>query len=223
MATDTRGAKTDSSVRDAGDSKGIDWKAVAPKSVEHEDSMSPDNVKVCWEKIYKAARILSADEATKRSLRLALYAYAAVNGTSRVGNYGKRVTLSGGNVVEAAVIPQSVGKFNIRQFFRGNMTEAYEALKSSQTLALDSRFVAKWQAYGIDASVCYAVADFLDDCPHFTPEEERAHSIARTQGIERSRRARGGKGLEAVEQDERDLAMNVQGPLDAAPEQSSKW
>jgi len=69
--------------------------------------------------------------------------------------------------------------------------------------------------FGVDPHVAFAAADWLDDCPYFTPAEARAHTAVRVYGINRARRARGGMSLEDVEHNRRDGELVATGVLDA--------
>jgi len=180
--------------------------------VEFEDAMSSEMSKETWERMYKLAKMGTASEDERRALRTAVYTYCLKNGTSREGDYTLNMVLSTGKNVGAEVIPKAANRTRIRKFLRANMNESYEFFKNSRCMEADERFVAKMAAYNIAPENGFATADWMDECPKFTPAETRAHEAMRARGIERARRARGGQSLETVEQDRRDDAMRVQGP-----------
>lgn len=183
-----------------------------PQNVGTDDSMDTAEVAVVWGKIYAAVGAESAQEPEKRKIRTGCYTYCALNGTSRVGRYSGKIRTADGRVFAAAVLPLCVGKQEIRRFMRGNMLEAYRFFKRTKVMEDYPRFVAKWEAMGVGRSVAFATADFLTDCPLFTPEESSAHAKAFRYNIEKAKRARGGKSLEEVEAEEEELTMEAQGP-----------
>jgi len=155
-------------------------------------------------------------EAEQAAFRLAAYRYACVNGTSREAAYSGSATMSNGHRFATSIIPQAVGRMNIRRFFRSNMKESYEALKASETVERDEpRYVASVGALGISSACAFATADWLADCPMFTPEEGRAHQAAFDYRVQRSKRARGGRTLEEVESVRRGETLEAQGPATA--------
>jgi len=99
----------------------------------------------------------------------------------------------------AAIIPRAVGGLDIRRFFRGNMIESYEALKTSGFGEREQILVAKVAGYGVPASCAFATGDWFQNCPLFTPEERRAHDAVRVLSLKRARGARGNRALEEVE------------------------
>jgi hypothetical protein len=156
---------------------------------------------------------MNPDEKVQASCRIAVYKYLCINGTSREGSYAGTITMSDGNSFPASVIPLAAGKMQIRKFMRGNMQESYDALKSSRTMDVEARFIAKQAKLGISADCAFAVADWMTDCPLFTPAEGAAHEKSLMHGLERSRRARGGKTLEEVETSRVDDSLHAQGGL----------
>lgn len=195
--------------------KAVDWTSVKPLAVSHEDALDPAKVKNVWAEMMKLAGLKAPDEKLQAAFRLAVYKYAHANGTSRVGQYEGEMTLADGTKVPAAVIPRATGAFAIRKFFRGNMVESYVALKESGIVEEDERSVAKVVKYGVSASCAFATADWMSDCPMFTPAETSAHEKAFTYAVERSRRARGGRNLETVEGQHLRTGLKAQGQLDA--------
>lgn len=190
----------------------VDWTECVPKNVDSEDSLGIEENKRTWERMYKRAGMVSANEKERRMLRAAVYVYCLKNGTSREGEYSGNMILANGTVVSAAVIPGSSSKMKIRKFLRANMAESYQFFKESRIIENDARYVAKCAALGISPECAFATADWMADCPDFTPAESRAHDAAFVRGIERARRARGGKNLEAVESGRLDDALHAQGP-----------
>lgn len=167
-----------------------------------------------WKRMYALARMSAPSEKQQKAFRLAVYAYCVVNGSSREGKYTGTMVLNDGTVVDAAVIPQAATKMHVRKFLRGNMKESYEALKMSGVIEEDERYVAKVAAFGVAPEAAFATADWMADCPHFTPSENRAHLAARDHGLQRSRRARGGQSLEDVERERLSDDLDAQGSLD---------
>jgi len=196
--------------------KTVDWAAVKPLAVSHEDAMDYGKVKNVWAEMMKLAGLRAPDEKLQAAFRLAVYKYAHANGTSRVGQYEGEMTLSDGTKVPAAVIPRATGAFAIRKFFRGNMTESYVALKESGVVESDERSVAKAAKFGVSAACAFATADWMSDCPMFTPAEVSAHEKAFTYAVERAKRARGGRPLESVEAGHLRAGLEAQGQLDAS-------
>jgi len=180
--------------------KAFDWSSLKPKVVASEDAMSAENVSSVWASIEKEHGFRSLSEEQRAGLRLAVYAYFARNGTSREGDYSGTVTMYDGTVIKAHLIKKACG-FEPRKFARGSMYEAYNALKESRIMEEDERFVAKAASLGVGASEAFATADFLDDCPFFTPKELKAHDTARNYGLRRAKGARGGRSLEDVVDD----------------------
>jgi len=196
--------------------KEVDWAALKPVRVDHEDAMSEQEVQKKWTEMYKLAGLRSPSEKTCQSFRLGVYHYVMVNGTSREGQYSGEIVLADGTKFEASVIPKAVGLLSVRRFFRGTMRESYRALKDSETALLDPRFIAKCSEYGVAAAHAFATADWFRDCPDFAPEEAKAHARAFDYSVSRARRARGGHNLESVEQGRRDAKLETQGRADAA-------
>jgi len=193
----------------------IQWDDLVPKSVDDEDSMSAEKVKVVWLDMYARAGLRNPSEGVQAAFRLAVYVYAAKNATSRQGNYRGSFTLADGTKVDASVIPAATGKMNIRRFFRGNMEESYVALKRSRAMEQEKRFIAKAADLGITSDCAFATADWLAGCPDLTPAEAAAHNKSFVNGLERAKRSRGGKTLEDVEDGLNDKELSVQGRFDA--------
>jgi hypothetical protein len=198
------------------------WLDVKPKVVVAEDAMGEMKVRETWRKMMAFAGMRSPTEQEQVAFRAGIYTYACLNGTSREGNYETDFQLANGQNISASVIPRATGKYNIRKFFRGNMMEAYEFLKSSHIMEDYERFIAKCAAMGISSSEAFATADFLDDCPMFTPAEAKAHEISLTYGLNRARLARGGN-LESVEQKRLEKVLESNGPSEAENGHSMKF
>jgi len=199
--------------RRGGDDSGkmTDWSAYAPKHVDYEDTMNPEDVKQKWTEMYRRAGLKSPSEDEQRSFRMAVYVYAAMNGTSRAGNYKGVIITSGGKRFSAAIVPQVTGQFAIRQFMRGNMNESYHALKESRVMENDARCIAKAAEKGIAADCAFAMADWMTNCPFFTPAEIAAQSKSLNYGLRRAKGARDGMSLEAVEHDNQRETLSAQG------------
>lgn len=192
--------------------RAVDWTNFLPKSVDSEDTLGPEENKRVWEDLYRKSGMVTAGEDERRMVRAAVYMYCLKNGTSREGDYSGKMVLYNGRSVAASVIPAAASKMKIRKFLRANMAESYQYFKSTRVAESDERFVAKCAALGIAAECAFATADWMSECPTFTPAESRAHDTAFVRGIDRARRARNGKSLEAVESGRLDDQMTVQGP-----------
>jgi len=171
--------------------------------------MVADRAKEIWARIYKDAG--AKDENDQKAVRAAVFVYCALNGTSRVGNYGGVMQLSNGKSLPAAILVRHA-QSNIRQFLRERMDESYEFFTESRAMEEHSRFVARAAALGIAPGDAFAMADWLSDCPMFTPAQKQAHDKSFNYSIERSRRAREGKTLERVEDSRIKEELSVQGP-----------
>jgi len=190
-------------------SSGDDWAAVMPVAVPAEDAMSPGRVAAAWEVIYR--EVGARSESERKAVRLALYVYATVNGTSSVGKYSGDVTLSNGQVFNASVIPRAVGRNAIREFFRGNMDEAYEALKKSHAIEkLAPRYVMKWEAKGVARDAVFATADYMRNCTKFTPAEANANTLSFNMGVARAAVARKGHSLEEMRVEDTHESLRAQ-------------
>lgn len=75
------------------------------------------------------------------------------------------------------------------------------------------RFVAHCARFGINPEDSFATADFLADCPEFTPGETKAHNSVFAHSVERARRARDGKALETVEDERVSDELTASGPM----------
>jgi len=192
--------------------KPVDWAAVVPRRVDSEDALGVDQNKATWEKLYREAGMTAGNEEERRALRAAVYVYCAKNGTSREGDYGGEMVLSTGKHVPAAVIPKAASRNRIRKFLRANMNESYEFFKSSRVMESDDRFIAKYAGHGISPDNAFAAADWLTDCPLFTPAEVKVHNAIFVHSIDRAARARGGNTLETVENDRVQEGLRAQGP-----------
>lgn len=201
----------------------VDWTSVVPKMVDSEDTMGVEQNKRTWEKLYKEAGLSTSGEDDRRALRAAVYVYCVKNGTSREGEYSGDMVLSTGKTVNASSIVRAAGKMRVRRFLRANAKESYDFFKASRVMEADDKFVSKCASLGISAENAFATADWLGDCPLFTPGESRAHEATFTRGIERARRARDGKTLEAVEGDRQDANLHAQGPAVGGASESFRF
>jgi hypothetical protein len=193
-----------------------EWDDVVPKKVTMEDSMSEAESARTWEAVYRHAGMSSASEKEKRAVRAGIYVYCALNGTSREGSYNAPIQLSTGTIISASVIPRAASKMKIRKFLRANMSEAYRFFKQTRIMETYERFVASCAKHGISPENAFATADFLTECPDFTPDESKAHNAMFAHSIERARRAREGKSLEQVEDARVENELTAGGPLSAA-------
>lgn len=172
------------------------YESVGVPVVEHEDRFPQEAATDVWEDIYTLFRATS--EQTRDEVRVAVYAYFAVNGTSRVGKYSRGVTSGSETVVVHEIVKQITGG-TIREFFRADVVDAYHALKDSGVLENDEVFVQKALDKGVPRGFVHCAVDFLRGCPEFTNEEKQYSDAAFKNAIQRSFVARGGKGLDEIE------------------------
>lgn len=189
----------------------VNWSELVPISYDYEDSVGAEKVREIWSTMYSLAGLKAPSEDIQRAFRLAVYAYAAVNGTSREGNYAGNVTMANGHKFNASIIVRATTKTMIRKFFRGNMKESYEALKNSGVIAKDERMVVRAAQYGAPPDIAFALADWFTNCPFFTPLEKKLHDESFAFSITRARRGRGGDELEVVEQQRLERNLDAQG------------
>jgi len=199
-------AKTDAQAAE------FDWASVAPLVVDREDTMGIDKVALVWEKIYRLAGLKNPTEDKRKACRLAVYVYGVLNGTSREGGYSGSIVMSDGTKFSASVIVQATTKFKLRQFYRGNMVESYSALKNSNVIENNDRFVAKAAKLGIAPECAFAMADWFGDCHLLSPAETHAHSKSFAHALERAKRSRGGT-LEEVEDERVSAELHAQGEV----------
>lgn len=157
--------------------------------------MPEHEVAVAWTQIKKLAGMADASEKMEASLKLACFAYCCANGTSAEGSYDRSMQLSDGQQVPASVITKAVGLSQVRRFMKGNSVLSYEALKQSQCMEDNAAFIARRADAGIAPHMAFATADWLDDCPLFTPEETRVHRMWKVYATTRAKHARGGKSV----------------------------
>jgi len=188
-----------------------EWADYVPQSVDREDELSTARVSEVWSAVYAEAGLSSGTEKEKKAARCGVYLYGLLNGTSRAGRYNGLIQTSTGVVFEAAAVPRAAGKFNVRRFYRGNMTESYEFLKYSGAVQQQKKFLALAAERGVDAEHAFALADWLTGCPLFTPVEASVHNKAFEFNIQRARRARGGRSLEEVEFEGEHAQLKAQG------------
>lgn len=182
-----------------------------PMSYDYEDSVGAEKVRQIWNAMYNFAGLRAPSEDVQRAFRLAVYTYAAVNGTSREGNYAGEIVMANGHKFNASIIVRATTKTLIRKFFRGNMKESYDALKESGVIANDERMVVRAAAYGAPPDIAFALADWFTNCPYFTPLEKKLHDDSFAYSIARARRGRGGDELETVERQRLERGLDAQG------------
>jgi hypothetical protein len=188
---------------------------LAPTVVEHVDALAPEANKAMWQKFYSAAGYSSAGEESKAGLRLAVYLYLLVNGTSREGAYSGDLRPRDGNLVPAATLVRVCGSAGVRRWMRANQAESYDALRAQPLENIVPRYVASVAKLNIGTQEAFATADWLTGCEKFTPTEVRAHETSFDTSVNRARRARGGHALEEVEKRRQEVALESQGPLNA--------
>lgn len=190
-------AATTTSSSGAGTKK-VEWKKYRPKALVYEDTVLLRSLDEIWADIYRA--VGANNEAQQREARVAAYAYAATNGTSREGNYEGVMVAASGWKFPASVVIRFTTKSHIRRFFRANMNESYEALKESEVLVDDERFMSGVVNDGVPAEAYMAKCDWLKDCSLMTPQERYHHDRLFVAKKKAADIARGGS-LESVEAD----------------------
>jgi len=184
-------------------------------SASHEDSITHEDNAKYWSKFYRLAKV-SGDEGRQLMARCAVYIYCAINGTSGQGRYEGEARV-GDVIIDASMIIGTTGPLLLRKWMRANMDESYTYFKKTAVLETDGRFVAKAAGMGIAPGVAFAIADWMDDCPSFTPAERDAHDRAFNFSVSRARRARGGMTTEQVQEADAAKALEAQGPATSAP------
>lgn len=148
------------------------WLTRKPLRVDYEDTMAREDVAKVWEAVYEQAK--ARNEEQKAATRLAVYVYGAKNGTVRVGNYGGTIQVSYGQKFSAKVISTAC-KGTIRQFYRGNMDESYEALSESRALNDDERLVARALSQNVPLAAIISLCDWFKDCSKMSQQEQQHH------------------------------------------------
>jgi len=161
-----------------------------------------------WNKIYQVFGV--SGEQGRAEVKLALYAYFAVNGTSKCGDYGQTIITSGGATCLASDVVNIIGKDVLRRFFRAYADEPYWALKGSNVLESDGVAVAKAAERNIPSNMVYLLADYLSDCPAMTPSEAAVYARAFSYNIKRAGAARGGRDTASVDASARDEVLEAQ-------------
>jgi len=207
--------RAESSYDGLGSSKGDDLFAECiPKRIDANNAMSSDKVAEVWAAIYKAAKISSASEEVKRSLRCACYMYAALNGTSSRGTYAGQVVTGKGTKFSAGIISVNAGMLEVRQFFRGNAKESLEFFRKSDALVKDENIRARLNALGINHANAIAICDWLDYAEGLTLAEMESMSKLKAFSLGRANAARGGQSVETIRDNMRNEAIV---PQSAAP------
>jgi len=187
-----------------------DWDAYNPVRVDKEDQLSDKKAKERWSALYSLIRLPSASEEIKKQVRCAVYAYCCVNGTSRVGNYKGDIAITSGTEFASAMLVEAVGSMDLRRFLRAGMEESYNYLKHSQYLKeKEPKFIARAAALGIGPDEAFAMADWLTDCPKFTPMERHAHDVSRVRGLTKAKYARNGDTLEQIAGEANEAAIKA--------------
>lgn len=191
----------------------VDWSGVAVPVTEHEDRMPADDAQRVWNEIYRLFN--AAGESAQLEVRLAVYAYYAVNGASTQTKHSREISTGGGEVAAASDVMKCIGVQRIRQFLRSDVREAYDALKDSEVLEADEVAVSKAEEKGIPKGCTFLMADFLRGCPSLTPEEKKIADSAFIYSIARARGARGGLTVEQIGDNTRQakLLANTERPV----------
>lgn len=191
------------------------WADVAPPEIEHEDRLPSHVAQEKWNAIF---RLFDAtNEGAQKEVKLAVYAYYAVNGASVRTLHSRDINTGGGVSVLAADVRECIGETQIRKFLRSDVNEAYSALKETETLERDEVFVKKAMAKGVPRGFAHCAVDFLRGCSLMTPEEEVYAEMHFNNSIRRARAARGGATITEEDERSRDRVLSAQQEVTRVP------
>lgn len=197
------------------------WSAMAPVRIPHEDRLGPAEADRIWGVIYGLFK--ASGEEDRKEVKLAVYAYFAVNGSSPRGDYSQTIFTSGGSSAAASDVVQKIGKDILRKFLRAYPEEAYYALKGSKVINQDPVAVEKAGARGIPSQMAYLVADFFGNCPAMPPSEVSIYNKAFAHNLSRATAGRNGMRIEEVGNAEREVGVNAQRAGQAQESYSSAY
>lgn len=184
------------------------WADVAPPVIEHEDRLPAHVAQEKWTEIY---RLFDAtNESAQREVKLAVYAYYAVNGASVRTLHSRDINTGGGVSVLAADVRECIGETQIRKFLRADVDEAYSALKETEALERDEVFVKKAMSKGVPRGFAHCAVDFLRGCSLMTPEEEIFAEAHFNNSIKRARNARAGLTIDEEDNRRRGSTLDAQ-------------
>lgn len=166
------------------------WSNVALPEVEHEDRLPLGEAAETWNGIYRLFR--AGGEDAQKEVKLAVYAYYAINGASRRTKHSRDITTGGGASVLASDVLDVIGEKKIRQFCRADVNEAYSALKESGVLENDEVFAHLAMEKGVPRGSLHCAVDYLRGCSLLTVEEKEFARNHFNASIEKARNARGG-------------------------------
>jgi hypothetical protein len=153
--------------------KTIDWSKRVARRVDYEDTMDPERVARVWREIYTEAGAQSEDQ--QEAVRCAVYEYGAKNGTVKIGNYTGTIVTEYGRRFSSKIIATAC-KGTIRQFFRGNMDESYDALNEGRVLENDPRMTARAVNSNVPLAAIMSLCDWFKDCPKMSTLEVQHHN-----------------------------------------------
>jgi len=194
-----------------------------PKRVDVVSVMAVDKVIDIWNKIYAAADIANGGEATKLSLRCAVYCYLALNGTSPVGEYSGDIVSGLGTSLAASAIPAVVSRHSVRRFARGNAAESVEYFHATDVLAKLEGMRAKCEVISLPVENAIALCDWLDGATGLTPRELEWQVKLKNHSLSKSRASRGGKGIEELRDATLDDTVRAQGSEHTVLPPSNVW
>lgn len=186
-----------------------------PKGVDSIDAMSPALNAETWQKVYTAVK--ASNEGEYKAVRCGVYVYCVVNGCSQKSEFSGDVVTADGKRFPASVIAVAATRQMVRRFLRANMEEAYRFLKNTRVIESYPRYVSRVSTKGIKSSEAFATADFLRDCPLFTPAEQDAHNRYQTFSVDRARHARGGKTIDDLTEEGNRAVLAAQGSVGPEP------
>lgn len=185
------------------------WSMVAAPRNSHEDRMDPEKATEVWNRIYALFGSTSG-EPMRKEVKLAVYVYFGVNGTSQYGDYEGTLRLGSGISVPARDVVLRIGHTNLRRFCRAFVEEAYYALKGSGAMTDDSLIVAKAATKNLPADKAYLLADYLTACPVFSEPERQIYSSLFNANISRAGANRRGKTVDEISEDKRERDISAQ-------------
>ena len=200
-----------------------EFEGCVPAEVTSTRIMDKAAVDRAWTKMYVAAGIASQDEQVKKSLRCAVYTYLAKNGTSPAASFKGHVKTGKGTTMLASAIVDAVGHFEVRQFARANGAESVRYFRKTGVLTTDEVMLAKCETYDLPPSEVIALVDWVDTTLGLTPPEREAQKRLKSYGVDKARRARGGKDLSEIRDEHMDRALVAQGPSRAPLPPGDGW
>jgi hypothetical protein len=188
----------------------MEFAGCVPQRADASSVMDTISRDAYWSKLYVKVGVGSAAEDVKKSFRCAVYLYMAKNGSSPVGPYRGGGLSGKGTQFTGAVLPEVIGKFNMRRFMRSNAEESVRFFRKTGVLQTDSYVRNMCEESEISVEDALALCDWLDGQPGLTPSEQEAQRRLKTASIRRANAARGGKGVDEIVATHDDAAVEAQ-------------